>query len=182
MSQALQRFKENDDLERRMIDAGSPFLTDIGAGLDQFWQDAFEAYELGDVLYELDRDPMSGVITQDVFRQSFPAIHQLFTMPGIFEFYLDLFRSIWGDAVDITFAIPQPGVLTINAQVLDVATFNLVAREIFDNAYQYNKIKDQEGDYILVRDTVGIKNQNEINALMNELAPGGIIVITTLTI
>lgn len=179
---ALQRFKENDLTEKKYIDAMMPALTGIGASLDEFWEDAYECYLLGDVLYELGRDPMSGVITQDIYRQSFPAIHQLFTRPGTFEFYLTVFRSIWGDAVDVTFAIPSPGVLTINAEVLDIGTFDFVAREIVDNAYQYNPVVDEASDFIQFRDTVGIKNQSEIDALMNELSPEGVIVITTLTV
>lgn len=182
MKATLQRFKENDEEEKRYIEALLPIFDEIGDGLDSFYNGAFEAYDLGDILYELDRDPMSGVITQEIFRASFPAIHELFTQPGPFEFYLTVFRAIWGEDVEIVFTIPQPGVLLINAEVLDVETYDLIAREVVNNVYEYSELVDHDGDKILVRGMKGIKTQSEINALMNEITPDGIYVQTTLSL
>lgn len=179
---SLQRFKENDETEAKVIATAMPVLDALGVHHDEFFIGADTSHGLGAVLYDLDRDPMSGVITRDVYVKSFPAIHQLFTRPGTFEFYLAVFRSIWGDTVTITFDVPAPGVLTINAVVLDLDDFVLAAREIFNNLYEFNEIIDQEGDNIEVRDTIGIKTESEIDALMNELAPEGIFVVTTLTL
>jgi len=178
----LQRFKESDETEAKVIAVAMPILDDLGEARDEFYEGAYSAWPLGELLYDLKKDPLSGVITRDVFVRSFPAIHQLFTRPGTFEFYMTVFRQIWGDNVQIVFGIPSPGVLTINAKVLDVENFFLVARRIFGPDYVYDPIVDHEGDNILVRATVGIKTQTEISALMNELAPAGIFVITTLEI
>lgn len=177
-----QRFKEHDETEAKVIAVATPLLDELSGYRDDFFDEAHISYALGGVLYDLDRDPMSGVIPRDVFTRSYPAIHQLFTRPGTFEFYLAVFRSIWGDTVEIEFDVPQPGVLTINATVLDLERFQLVAREIFDNAYVLNPIIDHDGDNLDVRDTSGLKSESEIGALMNELAPEGIIVYTTLSI
>lgn len=178
----LQRFKDNDETEAKVIAVAMPTLNALSEDHDDFYNGANTAYGLGEVLYDLDRDPMSGVITRDVFIKSFPAIHQLFTRPGTFEFYLSVFRSIWGNTVTIEFDVPSPGVLTINAVVLELDEFNLIAREIFNNLYEFNEIIDQQGDNIEVRDQIGIKTESEIDALMNELAPEGIFVVTTLTL
>lgn len=178
----LQRFKPNDQTELDVIEAGMPILDILGGDRDTFFASAYSAFPLGDVLYDLDRDPLSGVITRDVYRQSFPAIHNLFTRPGTFEFYLEVFRSIWGENVEIEFEVPSPGVLNINVDALGSALFDLIAREIVDNQYVFNEIVDQEGDNIAAQDTTGIKTQSEIDALMEELSPEGIFVQTTLTI
>lgn len=179
---ALQRFKTNDETEAKVIAVAMPTLEELGIDRDAFFAGTDSSFGLGGVLYDLDRDPMSGVIPRDVFIRSFPYIHQLFTRPGTFEFYLAVFRSIWGSTVEIEFDVPQPGVLTINAIVLDLERFQLVAREIFDDVYQFNNIVDHDGDFLDVRDTSGLKTQSQINALMNEIAPAGIIVYTTLSI
>lgn len=179
---ALQRFKENDETESKVIAVAMPTLNALGGERDDFFNGATTAFGLGEVLYDLDRDPMSGVISRDVFVKSFPAIHQLFTRPGTFEFYLEVFRSIWGNSVEIEFDVPSPGVLTINAVVLELDQFNLAAREIFNDLYEFNEIIDHENDNIVIRDTIGIKTASEIDALMNELAPEGIFVVTTLTV
>lgn len=178
----LQRFKENDETEAKVIAVAMPTLNALGVERDDFYDGANTAYGLGGVLYDLDRDPMSGALSRDIYIQAFPAIHQLFKRPGTFEFYLTVFRAIWGDAVEIEFGVPSPGVLTINASVLDLDTFDLIAREIVNNVYTYPEVIDQDGDNIAVVDTIGIKTQSQINALMNEIAPEGIFVITTLTI
>ena len=77
----LERFKDNDETEAKVIAVAMPTLNTLGADRDAFFQGAFSAYGLGEVLYDLDRDPMSGVITREVFVKSFPAIHQLFGGP-----------------------------------------------------------------------------------------------------
>ncbi len=178
----LQRFKENDETEAKVIAVAMPTLIALGEDRDEFYDGANTSYGLGEILFDLDRDPMSSALSREIYRQAFPAIHQLFKRPGTFEFYLTVFRAIWGDAVAIEFGVPSPGVLTINASVLDYDTFDLIAREIVNNAYTYPEVIDQEGDNIAVVDTIGIKTQSEISALMNELSPEGIFVITTLTI
>lgn len=177
-----QRFKDNDVTEAKIISVFDAPLNDIDLSLNDFANGAYTSYGLGAVLYDTKRDPMSGVISRDIFIKSFPSIHKLFTRPGTFEFYLEVFRSIWGNSVSITFDIPSPGVLTINAVVLEFEEFNLAAREIVSNIYEFNDIIDHDADNIAVRDTVGLKTVSEIDALMNELAPDGIFVVTNLTV
>lgn len=181
MKAELQRFKENDDTERRVILVAMPILDSVGTDLDLFWDGAYSAYPLGDVLYDLGRDPMSGVITKDIYRKSYPAIHNLFTRPGTFEFYLEVFRAIWGPGVQVIFDIPSPGVLLIKIVALNLEEFNLVARRIEGDVYVYDEVITEEAENIIVRTTTGIKDESEIDALMNELSPEGIFVETTLT-
>lgn len=179
---ALQRFKENDETEAKVIATAMPTLEALGADHDAFWEGAYSCYIFGEVLYDLGRDPMSGVIPREVYRQSFPAIHQLFSRPGTFEFYLTVFRSIWGEDVEIEFVIPSPGLLNINVAALGIGTFQFLAREIVDDLYVFSSMVDHSGDNIMFQDTMGIKTQAEIDALISELSPYGIIVDATLTL
>lgn len=176
----LQRFKTNDATETSMILCAMPTLEDIGDELDAFFEEAYECFLLGDVLFELGRDPMAGVITQETFRSSFPAIHELFTRPGTFEFYLDVIRSIWGSGVDVEFVIPSPGVLQINVLEFDTDSFSLQLREIEDDEYVYSNLIDQDGDLILVRSPIGIKTQSELDALIAELSVYGVYTTASL--
>lgn len=179
---SLQRFKETDEKETKIIDAVMPTLEPLGLDRDAFFDQAFLCFLLGDVLYDLERDPMSGVITRDVFRTSFFAIHELFTRPGTFDFYLQVFRAIWGDNVDVEFVVPDPGHLQINVEALDLVSFVIQGRIIEDGVYVYYDIIDHDGDVILGLSTQGIKTQNEVDALIHELAPNGIFVEAILTI
>jgi hypothetical protein len=178
----LQRFKDNDITEAKVIEVAMPTLELIGSNLDDFWQGAFTSYLLGEVLYDLDRDPMSGVISRTIFRQIFPEIHQIFTRPGTFEFYLTIFRAIWGEDVEIEFVVPDEGRLQINASNLPIEEFNLLLREIVSDEYVYSELVDHAGDFIMLQDKAGIKNQSELDALINEISPAGIFTETTLTL
>lgn len=180
MSPDLQRFKDHDPNELKVINSGMPVLDQLGSDRDAFYEAAFTTEGLGEVLYDLKADAISSVIDLDVYRKSYPAIHNLFTRPGTFEYYLDLFRAIWGEDVEITFTVPAGGVLQINAKVLNVATFNLIARQIQSNQYQYNHLVDRSGNRLSVRDLEGTKSQDQIDKLAIEISPNGIYVTITL--
>lgn len=182
MTITLQPFKANDTNEAVMRDIALPTLEDLGNERDTFYNECWESYLLGDILYELIRDPMSGVITQDVYRQSFPAIHELFTAPGTFEFYLSVFRSIWGENVDVEFVVPGPGQLTINLDVLDFELGLFAARKIVDSGYIRDLVVTEDGDNIVFQGSKGIKTQKQANALIYEISMHGVYTIINLTL
>lgn len=179
----LQSFKANDVIEPRVAGCFLPVLEDLEDERDAMYADAYNAAPLGDVLFELGRDPLVGVITAEIYRDSFPAIHELFTRPATFEYYLTVFRAIFGENVNVTFTVPAPGKLLINADALDPETFRLLARKIVNNSYLYNLIVTSDtADHITAIGTQGIKTQNEMNALIFELSVAGIWTVCTLTL
>lgn len=178
-----QRFKENDESEAKVISVALPSLNALGIARDEFEVGAFTCFKLGEVLFDLERDPVAGVITREVFIKAFYGIHALFTRPGTFEFYLEMFRAIFGEDVDVEFTVPGPGQLSININSLFLEGFNLVARAVVDGDYEYYPlITSDTGDYILAQGVAGIRTQGEIDALMAEVAPSGIYTICTLTV
>lgn len=178
----MQRFKENDATELKVINTTLPILDVLSTDLNNFYTGAWTCFKLGEVLYDLNRDPMVGVITRDTYRTSFFAIHQLFTKPGTFEFYLEVFRAIWGSDVVVEFVVPDPGKLQINVQALDISLQDFLARKIVSGAYVFEEVVDHDGDNIAFQETQGIKNQTEMDALINEISPDGIFVTITLEI
>jgi len=183
MSIKIKQFKPNDtEVEPRIIAALNYALTPIVASRDEFYDESYEAFDLGHVLYDSNRDPMSGVILRENFARSFFEIHSLFTRPGTFEFYLDVFRRIWGNDVDVQFVIPGDGRLQINIEALASYLEQFHARRIVDNAYVYDPVIDHEGDKIMFQTSIGIKTQAEIRALMRELSPYGVFVEANLII
>lgn len=179
---SIKPFKPNEELEQRVTNLVIPMLTSLGIDHDNFWNGANTCFLLGDVLYDLDRDPMAGVITRGIFRTSFFAIHNLFTAPGTFEFYLAVFRAIFGEDVVVEFEIPSPGVLLIDIDSLSTGTFNLLAREIVGGVYVYHELVTSDaGDFIMGQGTNGIKTQQEMDALINEISMAHIYTVCNLT-
>lgn len=178
----MKAFKETDLVEKKVRDIALPLLNILSGDRTQFFNEGYVAYPLGDVLFDLRRDPLAGVITKEVYRISFPAIHDLFTRSGTFEFYMDVFRSIWGENVEVVFTIPSPGVLQINVEALDSQTELFMARRVENDVYFFDEVMDHEGDNLVFQGTQGIKTQGEIDALINELHPAGVYVETTLVI
>lgn len=172
----VEFFKKNDEVERRVYEAGQPAFAETGAALDEFFAGAETCFELGDIIYRLKRAPLVDAIDSETFRRSFFAIFQLFTRPGTFEYYLELFRAIFGRGVFVQFFIPSPGVLNISIHVAAEALDNFVARSIVNNAYVYERVVTHSGEGILFQTTFGPKTQQEINLIIEELYPAGIVV------
>lgn len=169
-----QLFKLNDELEQKVFDTFSFSTMLTGLEMTIFYQNANEAYPLGDALYILNRDPMAGVLLPETFRESFPEIHSQFTRPGVFEFYLNVLRKIWGETANIEFVIPAPGKLNINIEALTLELLTFTARKIENNTYIFEDIETQAGETLVFQGTQGIKDQREANALVREIAPQGI--------
>ncbi len=183
MAATLKPFRANDEKEPKFVAAALPTLAVQGDWRDTFFSEAYDAAPLGDVLYTLDRHPMAhGVLTPEIFRTCFWAINQIFTRPGTFEFYLTVFRAIWGDAVAIEFTNSTPGILGINISGIEGATSNLIFREIVSDVYVHSNWVDEDGDQLLAQVTTGTKNQSEVDALINEISPVGVLVTATLII
>ncbi len=182
MATTPQQFKATDLTEKKVTDAFLTLLNELDASRDDFFNGAYSAYPLGDVLYVLNRHPLAGVLPQDVFRESFPEINELFTKPGTFEFYLSVFRKIWGESVEVEFTVPAPGKLLIDISALEIGLFDFVARKIVDNAYVLDEVIDHDGDNIAFQDTIGVKTQSQMNKLIFELSPGGVWIVITLSI
>lgn len=178
----IQYFKRNDDLEKKVAEVFDPILTSLALERNDFYDESYVAQPLGEVLKNLKRDPMVGVISDEVYVTSFSAIHELFTRPGTFEFYLQLFRKIWGDSVDVTFTVPSPGVLNIDIEAVEAISYRFIARRIVDNAYIYEPVIDDVGDNIVFQGTIGLKTQAEVDLLMKEISPANIFTTATLVV
>lgn len=171
----IQKFSPNDPIEDKIIQAFADAVAAREADQDAFYEGAYETYALGEVLYDLDRDPLTGVITRDVYRKSYPALHELFTRPGTFEFYLSVFRRIFTEDTDIQFSIPGPGQLHIEINALTLETFNILVREVVDGEYVYhNLVTSDFNEPIIGTGVTGIKTQEEIEGLINEISAYGI--------
>lgn len=180
---ALQAFNANDELELRVRDCFLEVLNPLGVERDDFYDGAHECFVLGDVLFALKRSPIGEAVGLENFRRTFYTLHDYFQRPGTFEFYLTVFRAIWGEDVGVTFTVPSPGVLEINVEALNLDTFDLVARRIVNNVYLRDEIITQpDGDNLAVRSFLGIRTQEQFENFLTELAPAGIYVEGTLTI
>lgn len=179
----MQRFKTNDPTEPQVYNLLLPILETLGLDRDTFFDEAFETFGLGGVLYDLDRDPIADVVTRDVYQNGYPAIHELFTRPGTFEFYISVFRKIFSDDVDVQFQIPDPGKLNIIVSAFTFQTFNLTAREIVDDAYVNSPLVTSDtNDFIMVQGVKGIKTQEEIEGLLSEISAYGVYTTVELVI
>lgn len=178
----MQAFKETDEKEAKVAATFTPLLDLLSSDRDTMYDEAFSAYPLGDIFVALNNSPLARAIPADAFRKSFFAIFDLFTRPGTFEFYLTVFRAIFGEEVEVTFSVPAPGKLNINIESLNELLETFSARSIVDDAYIYDDVIDHDGDFIAFQGSQGIKTQAELDALMKELQPAGIFVTATLTL
>ncbi len=178
---AFQPFKENDATEALMHQAFLEAVAATDVALDAFYSGADTCFALGDVLYETERSPLVDSIDQEAFRQIFSTLFAFFERPGSFEYYLTVFRAIWGDDVEVEFTVPSPGVLEINIEAATLTNYEFASRYIVNNEYFFEEVVTDGGENIAFRLLSGIRTQEQVDALMRELAPAGIYATATLT-
>lgn len=181
----MQYFK-GDDLEKRFDNAGSDIISQIGVALDDFFDNAYDAMPLGDVLHDIARSPLADAIRPEIFRASFNTIYTAFTVAGSFESYLTVFRKIFGETVDVEFTVPAPGKLNIDIIADELEEFNFVARHIDDNMYLYDNVIwydgiDDPGGNIIFQTVKGFHSQYELEQMLYEMVPAGIFTEINLT-
>lgn len=180
---ATQKFK-GDAQELKFEAVGSPILTQLEDSLDDFFEGAYDAMNLGDVLHELGASPLARAIKKSVFRQSFNAIFENFVSAGSFESYLTVFRKIFGEDVEVEFTVPAPGKLLININAT-LESFNFVARTLVSMVYVFDNVIYEDGDgsgNILFEVFKGFESQYELEQMLYELVPGGIFTDISLTL
>lgn len=177
----MQKFK-GDEFEEQMIRVGQDPLDQCSFQKNLFSAGAYEAYPLGDVLYDSKRAPLTNAIVKNIFRESFKEIFDCFIESGNFESYLTVFRKIFGNDVEVEFTIPSPGHLQIDIVAAGLEISDFVARYIEENEYLFDEIIDQEGDNIAFQTVKGFESEYELEQMLFELVPAGIHTEITLTV
>lgn len=172
-----QYFDETDALEARQASIIIEVLESIERDLTEFFNEAYQTASLGDVLYLLDRDPMAGKLLNEYYRTAYPAIHEMFTRPATFDFYVDLIRAVWGEDTPIEFSRPSPGVLDIKVSSQSLQPQVFQARRIEDDTYIYEDVvtSGDDPEEILFQTAQGIKTQAEADLLISEVAAAGYV-------
>lgn len=174
MSFSPKLFKPNDPRDQKFNEIFDDLETGINADLDTFFNQAYASYLLGDILWDNKLDPIAPVLSREVYRTSFNAIHNLFTKPATFEFFLDVFRSMWGADVDVIFTIIKPGQLKIEIFGSTPEYNEIMYREIVGSSYVYDDIITDEGDSLTAQESSGPQTIEELLMIMSELGANGI--------
>lgn len=181
----MQNFK-GDAIELKYEACAQTIIDQIGMQLDDFFDGAYDAMPLGDLLHEGDRSPLSKAIRIEIFRECFNTIYTAFIVAGSFESYLTVFQKIFGEAVEVEFIVPAPGKLQINIIADQLEEFAFVARRIhnnefiFDNVIWYDGVDDPGGDIIL-QTVKGFHSQYELEQMLFEMVPAGVFTEISLT-
>lgn len=174
MSSSPKLFRPNDIRDQKFLGVFDDIETQTNVDYDAFFAQAYASYLLGDIIYENNLDPSAKVLTQEVYRTSFNAIHDLFTRPATFEFFLSVFRAMWGADVDIVFTIIKPGQLKIEIYGSTPAYNEILYREIVGSSYIYDEIITDEGDSLTAQESTGPQTIDELLMIMSELGANGI--------
>jgi hypothetical protein len=177
----VQYFK-GDAQELKFDAAGAPILGRLNDGKVEFFDEAYSTFALGELLFDEGISPLSNAIPRNIFREAFESIIDAFVSAGTFESYLTVFRQIFGDEVEVTFGIPDPGKLTIDIVAPGVVLYDLITRYIEDNEYVIDEIVDDESENIALGAIKGFESQYEVEQMLFEMVPAGIYTEITLTI
>lgn len=179
----MQYFK-GDATEKKFDNSASPIIDQIGMQLDAFFEGAYDAMPLGDLLHEGVRSPLANAIVLPIFREFFNTLYNEFRVSGSFESYLVVFRKIFGDEVEVEFTVSAPGKLAIAIIADQLELSNLVLRRIVDNAYLFDSAlwyDDLDSGHILLQTVKGFHSQYELEQMLFEMVPAGIFTDIDLT-
>lgn len=176
-----QLFK-GDENEIKFLAVATPLSDDLLVQKELFLEQAFSTYTLGEVLWDTKRAPLTNAISREIFREAFSAIFEAFYTIGSFESYLLVFKKIFGEDVEVEFVVPAPGKLEINIVAAGIELSNFVARYIENNAYIFDEVIDDEGDFIVFQGIKGFRTQYELEQMLFEMVPAGIAVDIDLTL
>ena len=177
----MQYFK-GDEKEQKMVGAGLPVTSALSLQKDLFFDGAYEAAPLGDLIYDTNRAPLARAMPRDIFRMSFKQIFDAFVEAGSFESYLTVFRKIFGDDVEVVFTVPGPGKLNIDIAASGLEISRFVVRRVENNAYVFEPLVTQDGDQIVFQTVQGFQSQYELEQMLFELVPAGIYTNISLTV
>lgn len=185
----MQYFK-GDEAEIKYYMSARPSFQLIDLQKDIFFEEAYQAYPLGDLVYDNARAPLANAISRNIFRESFSEIVDAFIVAGTYESYLTVFRKIFGEDVQIIFNDwdspndPEqiPGKLKIDIIASGLELSDFVARSIVDNQYIFDEVVDHEGDNIAFQTVKGFQTQYELEQMLFEMVPAGVWTDINLTI
>jgi len=176
------QFYKGDAEELKYYNSGKTVMDAMSVAKNEFFNGAFSCFSLGELIWDSNRSPLSKAIPRDIFRESFNAIFETFLEAGSLEGYITIFKKIFGEEVEVAFTIPSPGRLQIAIVATGTVLYDLVAREIIDNHYDYNELIDDELDNIAAQSLKGMESEYEIEQMLFELVPSGIFTEITLTL
>lgn len=178
----MVQYYKGDDTELKFDAAGEPTLSALETEKDDFFDGAYACFVLGELLWDNQLSPLSRAIARDIFRESFATIFDQFRFAGTFESYMEVFRAIFGEDVEVEFTVPAPGKLQIDIAAVGIVLSDLVARRIVNNAYVLDEIVDYDGDNIALQSIKGFETQYELERMLYEMVPDGIYTEITLTV
>lgn len=177
------QFFKGDEKELQFYNAIAPTAQLLSTNKDEFFNDAYACFVLGELIYDNNRAPLTRAIPREIFRESFKTIFDAFIVAGTFEGYLSVFRNIFGEDVEVTFDVPAPGKLTIDIVAAGVVESPFIAREIIEDEYVSSNMITQDGVDRLVFQTVkGFQSQYELEQMLFEMVPDGIYTEISLTL
>lgn len=176
------KYFKGDETEILFYNVFNALLTSLEAEKDELYTDAYNAYSLGDAIWESKKSPLTNAISQEVFRTFFNELFTYFAQVGTAEAYINVFKQIFSDTVDITFTVPGPGKLNIAIDANEVELSDFIARTIVADAYVYEEVIDDEGDNIAFQTVVGLQSEAEVNTMLFEMVPQGIYTTISLTL
>jgi hypothetical protein len=176
------KFFKGDETEIKIYDAFEALLSSLEVEKDELYEFAYVAKSLGDAIFLSGKSPLTNAISQEVFRDSFSSLFSYFKQVGTAEAYINVFKQIFGDSVEVLFTVPGPGKLNITVDANEVELSDFVAREIDNNTYLYQPVIDHLGNNIAFQTVAGLQSEAEVNTMLFEMVPQGIFTQITLTL
>lgn len=154
-------------LEGTLHEVAAPLLQTLA----RWYNDAYDSYDLGKIIFDEDKIPLTNAIPRDAFYKNYGTIIDHWQYVGSFESYLTVFKMIFGPESVILFERPAPGCLGMNITTKRTNVFKWITSRYARHAA---RIVDHSGAQLVFRQLLGINDFFEVQAVLNSLNPAGI--------
>jgi hypothetical protein len=175
-----QKFKGDAD-ELKMEAAGQHAFDLTSDSLDEFFAGCYTANDWLLALYDNGRMPFTDRVPRDSFINFIKQAIPNFPVTGTFEAYIFILDAIFGEQTEVQFDVPSPGTLEMVVAAEASLDFDFLGREFLSGGFVEFTMQTKDGDDLKFTGISGIDSEPELNQLLSELIPAGILPDITLT-
>jgi hypothetical protein len=170
-----QLLLENNILDKKYYSLWEKSLINVTNAIRTYWTYKDQVRKFADIIIDNDRMPIAKFISKDRLRVVFGKLLDIWTSAGTSGSYVDFFKAVFGEGVNVFISVPSPKVIN-----LDISNFNL-RTYLFMTENQKDKIiteqtfpefNDKRAN-ILFQDIIQNVSSNDMNAFLNTITPAG---------
>jgi hypothetical protein len=165
----------NSNLDKKFYGLWEKSFTNIAKDIQNYWNHRDQIRRFADIIIENDRLPVAKIIHNERLRIVFGKLLDIWTHTGTSGTYIDFFRTVFGDGVNVFIEVQTPRVINIQISNFSLYLSLFLTEELTDKIITeqtYPDVNDQEANLLFQQIMQDVSNA-DMNAFLNTVTPVG---------